>query len=159
LAQLFVEAGLRYCGIDISTQMVAVAEQRLRDAGLPAKFLVADISQFSPSESFDAVVSHMGPFFTYISDPLAVLQHLRPYIRKKIILDLNPRDALPLRAAMGMLRHVGFRNIVWRPYFVPKDKKLPVSVLQMLAVGEHLPLLRNLPLRWKFLCLLKAEVE
>jgi len=161
LAQLFVQNDLRYRGVDISPQMVAMAARRLREAKLKAEFAVTNVSQMPLSEPLDAVVSHMGTFFSYsyVSDPLAVLKRFRPYVRKKIILDLNPRGNIPLRAAIEVLRKAGFRNIAWRPYFVPSEKKLPTSMLKMLVVCESIPVLRSFPLSWKFLCLLKGEAD
>jgi SAM-dependent methyltransferase len=159
LAQLFVRQGLRYRGVDISPKMVAMAEQRLREAGLKAEFIITDVSQTPLSEPFDVVVSFMGAFFTYVTSPLAVLRRFRPYVRKKIILDLNPRGNISLGAAIEMLRKAGFRNIAWRPFFVPSEKKLPISMLKMLVICESIPVLRSFPLSWKFLCLLKGEAD
>jgi SAM-dependent methyltransferase len=159
LAQFFVQQGLCYRGVDISPRMVTMAEQRLREAGSKAEFVVTDVSQMPLSEPFDVVVSFMGAFFTYVSNPLSVLTQFRPYIRKKIILDLNPRGNIPVRAAIEMLRKAGFRNIAWRPFFVPSAKKLPTSMLKMLVVCESIPVLRSFPLSWKFLCLLKGEAD
>jgi SAM-dependent methyltransferase len=159
LAQFFVQQGLRYRGVDISPRMVTMAEQRLREAGSKAEFAVTDVSQMPLSEPFDVVVSFMGAFFTYVSSPPAVLARFRPYVRKKIILDLNPRGNIPLRAAIEMLQKAGFRNIAWRPFFVPSAKKLPTSMLKMLVVCESIPFLRSFPLSWKFLCLLKGEAD
>lgn len=159
LAQIFVENDLRYRGVDISQKMVAMAERRLREARLTAQFLVSDVGQLSLSEPVDAVVSYMGAFFTYVNNPLAVLQQLRPYVRKKIILDLNPRGNITIQKAAGMLKDAGFRNVAWRPFFVPMKKKLPGSVLKTLAVCENIPVLRSVPLRWKFYVLLKGESD
>ena len=61
----------------------------------------------------------MGAFFTFIEDPLLVLQTVRPYIRKKIIVDLNPRGRIAIPDAMDMLKTAGFQNVAWRPFFVP----------------------------------------
>jgi SAM-dependent methyltransferase len=158
LAQIFVQQGLCYCGMDISSSMVAMADRRLKEAGLKTQFLVTDINQTSLSEPVDAVVSYMGAFFTYIRDPLALLQQVRPYVQKKIILDLNPRGNITVRTAAGMMKEAGFRNIAWRPFFVPKEKKLPAPILEMLAACEDAPLLRSIPLRWKFNILIKGEV-
>ena len=47
LARLFVEHGLHYCGVDISPKMIAVAQRRLTDRGLEAKFVVADVSRMT----------------------------------------------------------------------------------------------------------------
>lgn len=158
LAQLFVQHGLRYAGVDITPKMIALAEQRLQKAGLDANFMVADVSQLSLSQPFDAVISNMGGFFTYVSDPGAVLRRLRPSIRKKIILDVNAVGAISLDTAVSMLREAGFRNVTWRPFFIPRLRKLPVSILKTLVVCESIPILRSLsPLRRRFFVLLKGE--
>jgi SAM-dependent methyltransferase len=159
LARLFVERGLRYRGVDISPKMAAVAQEKLRAAGLKAEFVATDVSQVLLSEPVDAVVSYMGTFFSYIGDPLAVLKRFRPYIRKKVILDLNPRQNISLQATVEILRQAGFTNVAWRPFFVPKEKKLPSGVLKTLVACENIPLLRSVPLRWKFHVLLKGETS
>jgi SAM-dependent methyltransferase len=157
LAQHFVQYGLRYRGADISPKMVAMAEQRLRQVGLKGEFMVADISRIVLSEPVDAVITFMRDFFTYSSSPLALLQRFRPYVRKKIILDLNPRKNVSLQAAVEILRQAGFTNVAWRPFFVPEDKKLPWGILKTLVACEDIPVLRSVPLRWKFHVLLKGE--
>jgi ubiquinone/menaquinone biosynthesis C-methylase UbiE len=159
LARLFVKHGLRYRGVDISPKMAAMSEEKLRAAGLKAEFVVTDVSQVVLSEPFDAVVSYMGTFFSYVGDPLAVLKRFRPYIRKKAILDLNPRQNIPPQAAVEVLKQAGFTNVAWRPFFVPKQKKLPEGVLKTLAACENIPLLRSLPLHWKFHVLVKGETR
>jgi SAM-dependent methyltransferase len=157
LAQLFVQHSLLYRGVDISPKMVAMAEKRLREARLKADFLLTDISHICLSEPIDAVVSYMRTFFGYVCNPLEVLKGFRPYIRKKIILDLNPRQNIPLQAAIEMLKEAGFRNIAWRPFLVSQKKKLPINILKILTICEGIPVLRSLPLAWKFHCLLKGE--
>jgi len=138
--------------------MVAMAERRVRQAGLKADFTVIDVNQMSLSESFDAVVAYMRTFFTYVRDPLTVLKRLRPFIRKKILLDLAPRRDMPLQAAIRVLEKAGFRNIAWRPFCVPQRKKLPVALIKFLTIGENMPVFRKLLLHWKFVCILKGEV-
>jgi len=158
LAELFVQHGLRYRGVDISPRMVEVAVHRLRAAGLEADFVAADVSQVLLSEPVDALLSYMGSFFFYIGDPLGVLKRLKPYVRKKVILDLNPRQ-INTQTAIEVLRQAGFTNMAWRPFFIPKEKKLPAGILDMLVACENIPLLRNVPLRWKFNVLLKGEAS
>jgi SAM-dependent methyltransferase len=159
LAQLFVQEGFHYRGMDISPSMVAVAERRLSGAELTASFLAVDVDQVSLTQPIDAAVSYMGAFFTFIHDPLMLLQRVRPYIRKKIIVDLNPRGRITIPNAMDMLKTAGFQNIAWRPFFVPVTMKLPAAALRTLSVCENVPVLRSLPLRWKFNVLLKGEVD
>jgi SAM-dependent methyltransferase len=157
LAQLFVHEGFHYQGLDISPRMVAVAERRLAAAELTASFLAIDVDQVFLTEPVDAAVSYMGAFFTFIQNPLTLLERVRPYIRKKIIVDLNPRGHITIPNAMDMLKTAGFQNVAWRPFFVPVTMKLPAAALRTLSVCESVPVLRSLPLRWKFNVLLKGE--
>ena len=159
LAQLLIQEGFDYRGLDISPRMVAAAETRLSRAKLTASFLAVDVDQVSLTEPVDAAVSYMGAFFTFIDDPLTLLRRIRPYIRKKIIVDLNPRGRVTIPNAMDMLKTAGFQNIDWRPFFVPVSKTLPVAALRTLSLCENVPVLRSLPLRWKFNVLLKGEVD
>jgi len=159
LAQLFVQEGFHYRGPDISPRMVAVAERRLSGTEPAASFLAVDVDQVSLTQPVDAAVSYMGAFFTFIQDPLTLLQRVRPYIRKKILVDLNPRGRITIPNAMDMLKTAGFQNIAWRPIFVPVTMKLPAAALRTLSVCESVPILRGLPLRWKFNVLLKGEVD
>jgi 2-polyprenyl-3-methyl-5-hydroxy-6-metoxy-1,4-benzoquinol methylase len=156
LARIFAGHGLRYCGVDMSPRMIAMAEQRLLQYGLEAEFRVSDARQLFLTKPFDAVVSYMRTFFTYVDNPLAVMMRLRPYIRKKMILDFDPRHT-PVSAAVEILREAGFVNVAWRPFFVPEEKKLPPAILRTLVACENVPFFRSLPLRWKFLVLVKGE--
>jgi SAM-dependent methyltransferase len=158
LAQLFVQEGFHYRGLDISSRMVAEAKRRLAAAELTASFLAIDVDQVSLTEPIDAAVSYMGAFFTFVHDPLTLLQGIRPYIRKKIIVDLNPRERITIPNAMEMLKTAGFHDVAWRPFFVPVTMKLPAAALRTLSLCESVPFLRSLPLRWKFNVLLKGEV-
>jgi SAM-dependent methyltransferase len=159
LAQLFVQKGFHYRGLDIAPSMVAMAERRLAEANLTASFLAVDVHQVSLTQPIDAAVSYMGAFFTFVHDPLMLLERVRPYIRKKIIVDLNPRGRITIPNAMDMLKTAGFQNIAWRPFFVPVTMKLPAAALRTLTVCESVPVLRSVPLRWKFNVLLKGEVD
>ena len=159
LAHLLVHEGYHYRGLDISPSMIAAAERRLSGSEVRASFRVVDVEQFSLTQPVDAAVSYMGAFFTFVHDPLALLQRIRPYIRKKIIVDLNPRGRITIPNAMGMLKTAGFQNTAWRPFFVPVSMSLPAAVLTTLSVCENVPVLRGLPLRWKFNVLLKGEVD
>jgi 2-polyprenyl-3-methyl-5-hydroxy-6-metoxy-1,4-benzoquinol methylase len=158
LARLLAEHGLRYRGVDMSPKMIAMAKRRLMERGLTANFMVADVSQMSLAEPCDAVIAYMRSFFTYVRQPLTLLKQLRPYIRKKIIIDLEPRRTISIKTAIDIMQKAGFENVRWRPFFVPEEKKLPPPVLKTLVACEDIPLLRRVPLRWKFLVLLKGEV-
>jgi SAM-dependent methyltransferase len=158
LARLFASRGLRYFGVDVSPGMVAMAKRRLLEGGLEADFTVAEVDRLDISEPCDAVVSYMRSFFTYVKEPLALLTRLRPYIRKKVIVDLDPRRDISVKAAIEIMKQAGFSHVHWRPFFVPERTKLPATLLKTLAACESVPLVRSLPLRWKFHALVKGEV-
>jgi len=156
LGQLFARQGLHYCGVDLSPRMIDMAEQRLLQVGLKAEFQIGDARQLFLSKPFDAVVSYMRTFFSYVDNPLVVMRRLRPYIRKKMIVDVDPRHT-PVPAALEILREAGFVNVAWRPFFVPEEKRLPAAILRTLVACENIPFLRGLPLHWKFVVLVKGE--
>jgi len=118
---------------------------------------LAAVTVIWPSFSFKRVSTTED--WIYLHDPLRLLQRVRPYIRKKILVDLNPRGRITIPNAMDMLKTAGFQNIAWRPFFVPETMKLPAAALRTLSVCESVPILRGLPLRWKFNVLLKGEVD
>lgn len=157
LAQLFVQRRLFYRGLDISPRMVSMAQRRLANAGAAARFDVGNAAELALNEPVDAVVSYMGAFFTFVDDPLPLLSRLRRCVRKKIILDLNPRGRVPIASAVDMLIAAGFVNVAWRPFFIPMTVKLPSPVLRTLSLCEIVPGLRRIPLRWRFDLLLKGE--
>lgn len=157
LAMLFASRGYRYRGMDLSPKMVEAAKERLQIAGFDANCEVSDLRSYSPGEPYDAIVSYMHAFFTYVENPLDVLSRLHPFVRKKMVLDLNPRGDLSLEDGIALMRSSGFRRVSWRPFFVPKEKGLPEWGLKSLAMAELVPLVRRVPLRWKFNCLLLGE--
>lgn len=157
LAQLFAESGFQYWGMDISPRMVGAAERRLQGSGLSARFLVSDVNEVSLPGSYDAVVSFMRTFFSYVRDPMTTLGALRHYVRKKLVIDLDPRHDCSIQKAIRIMEGTGFRNVVWRPFFVPQGRRLPLWLLKALIGCEGIPVVRSLPLGWKFHCLLKGE--
>ncbi|MFN3420617.1 MAG: hypothetical protein ACK40X_02675, partial [Armatimonadota bacterium] len=64
---------------------------------------------------------------------------------------------IPLREGIRILKSAGFRQVTWRPFFVPMEKRLPTWILKTMVGCEGIPLVRSIPLRWKFHCLLKGE--
>lgn len=159
LGERFVRAGFRYLGVDASARMVESAEWRLRRSGCAGHydFRRADVRRMTFEEPCDAAVAFMRTFFSYVPEPLTVLRRLRLHVRKKVILDLDPRRDRPLSEALRLLRLAGFRSVSWRPFLVPQRRALRPWVLSLLAGCEGIPGLRSLPLRWNFLCLLKGE--
>ena len=59
--------------------------------------------------------------------------------------------------AVATLKKAGFNRVRWRPFFVPRTRRVPSVLMKALAWGEDVPLLPGLALRWKFHCLLLGE--
>ena len=148
--------GFRVIGVDISPRMVAVARQRLAVEGLEGEFLVADVDALQPPREVDVTVALMRNFFTYAADPGATIKRLGALTRNKIVVDLNPRDT-SIAEAMEAVRAAGFGNVAWRPIFIPQRIALPRLFRGALRGAERVPLLRSIPLRWKFLVAVKGE--
>ena len=117
--------------------MISMARRRIPSTDGRVRFGVGDAAQLSLDQPVDAVVSYMGAFFTFVDEPLSLLQRLRPFIRKKIILDLNPRGNVPLRRAIEIYREAGFVKIAWQPFFIPMTVKLPRPLLKTLCFCEN----------------------
>jgi SAM-dependent methyltransferase len=157
LAELFVRNGFRYTGLDLSPQMVGVTQGRLDALDRETDCFVADVNHWRPTGEADAVIGYMRSFFAYVNEPSILLARLARHVRKKIIVDLDPRRT-SIADATTMLRKAGFRHVEWRPFLVPNSRRMPVSVLRLMSLCEGLPVVRSVPLRWKFHVLLKGEV-
>lgn len=157
LARILAGYGLEYSGVDLSPEMIRIAMRESKKAGLSARFKVADIGKLEITESYDVIVGFMRTFYSYIQQPNAFLQRSRPYVRKKLLIDLDPRIDLPLPQAISAIKKAGYQNVEWRPFFVPKERQLPLSTLKLMSHCENIPLIRTFPLRWKFHCLLRCD--
>lgn len=99
----------------------------------------------------------MRTFFHYIKDLLNVFRRLKPFVRKKLIIDFNPRKDLSIKETMMLLKEMDFWHVNWRLFLVPQSKRLPKWCLKVWSACERVPIVRSFPLRWKFHCLLKGE--
>lgn len=156
ITEALVVAGFDVTAMDFSAAMIEEARQRLRRSGLDADFRVADVNDLEPGEHYDAVLGLMRTFFSYVSDPAAVLRGLAARTRTKVLVDFNPRTH-PLRQARLAVQAAGFRAVDWRPFFVPAHR--PVGRLGMagLRAAEQVPGVRGLILTRKFNAVLKGE--
>lgn len=157
LASLFVRAGFRYTGVDLSPGMINEAKLKVAQQGMQASFQVKNVNELVLEDNYDVVVSYMGSFFRYVKDPRQLLRQLASHARKKVIVDLNPRTQ-NLKTARRAMGDAGFRTVDARPFMVPHTLKLPRVYLKMLTALEVMPMVGTLPLRRKFILLLKGEV-
>ena len=157
LARLFVMRGYQYSGSDISREMIEASRERLRKEDLRGDFFVCDVNDLKLETSYDIIVGYMANFFAFARDPFKVISQLSSHARKKIILDLNPRVTDPAQA-VRIMKDAGLSNIAWRPFMVPKMRRLPVFLLKALTKCETIPVLRKLPIMWKFNVCIMGEI-
>jgi SAM-dependent methyltransferase len=156
LGALLSRSGLHYTGVDLSPRMVEVTRRRLQIEGVPGECHAADVSLWLPPGEQDAIISFMRTFCSYVADPARVLGRLAPKVRKKVIIDLDPRRT-PVRDGIDALRAAGFQRVRWRPFLVPHQKNLPTAVLRALTACETIPIVRSVPIRWKFNVILQGD--
>jgi SAM-dependent methyltransferase len=126
LSCLLAAEGFDVTGVDISPGMIEEARRRAERESSAARFEVADSDgfvagggPFDAGAPFDAVVSFMGAFFTYLEDPSEFLLRIAPRVRKKVIVDWNFRSPFTFDEAAGALERAGLRRVEWRPWLVP----------------------------------------
>ena len=96
-------------GVDLSPQMLKVARERARRAGLEIEFLEADAGAASFPERFDAAFSRFGVMF--FEGPVAAFAHIRRAMRAEGRLTFvcwrsmaeNPWASVPVAAIEPML--------------------------------------------------------
>ena len=123
LACLLAAQGFAVTAVDISPGMIEAAKEHAARLGVSVCFEVADSDSFATREPFDAVVSFMSAFFTYLEDPHKFLRMIVPLTRKKVILDWNFRSPHSFVEAAQLLKEAGLERIEWRPWLVPYNSK------------------------------------
>ena len=146
--EALARSGFRVHAVDLSPRMIAVARERLRDAGLRAEVSVADLNAFEPPGRFDVVLGCMESFFRYAHDPAAVLEQLWGICDQKLIVDANPREVDVGRALDDVLA-AGFRHAEARPRAVPQRVRLGAAGGRALEIALRLPLVGSAVLRRK----------
>jgi magnesium-protoporphyrin O-methyltransferase len=156
ITETLVAAGFSVTAVDFSPGMIGEARRRLERAGLEAAFLVADVNELDPAEDVDVVLGLMRTFFSYTTDPAEVLTRLARRVRRKLLVDFNPRTH-PVSDAVGTMRAAGLGSVAWRPFFVPAHRRVARPTLAALRVAERLPPARGLILRRAFNAVVKGE--
>ncbi len=159
LSCLLAAEGFDVTGVDISRGMVEEAKARARRESVAARFEVADGELFEAGEPFDAVVSFMSAFFTYIEDPAKFLARVAPLVRKKVIVDWNFRSPCSFAEAAAALERAGLSRVEWRPWFVPHTTtQVSRSSLREWVEGRpNLSLLLLTLKRWHYTVQFKGE--
>lgn len=156
VTERLLKHGLEVTAIDLSPAMVEQARRRLTETAVGRwSVMVADVNDL-PELHSDAVLATMWTFFAYAHDPLAVLGRLRQMATKKVIVDCNPRSTA-VRSAMDAMEAAGFRDVRWRPFFVPQTRRLIRPIRSAAEIAERTPLLRSLPLRWRFTAVIQGR--
>jgi SAM-dependent methyltransferase len=156
ITETLVRSGFEVTGVDFSSAMIDRARERLHDAGLDADLRVADVSRFTPDETYDVVLGLMRTFFAYVDEPVRVLTTLAACTRTKLLVDVNPRDQ-SLSGARRAVRDAGFGSVEWRPLFVPSSRRVGGVGLAALRASERVPGVRGAILRRKFNAVVKGE--
>lgn len=151
-----VRDGFQVTALDIAPRMIEVATERLARAGLVADLRIQDIETFRPTQDFDVVMGAMREFFSYVRDTRQVIQCLADHTRKKLLVDLNPRQT-DLQKALDEIRAAGFDSVEWRGFFVPSRFRTRAAVGRLLRLAEVTPALRSVFLKWKFTVVIKGE--
>ena len=158
LSCLLAAQGFKVTGVDISPGMIEEARRQAEAAGLSIAFEVADGDNFKVSEPYDAVVSFMSAFFTYLEDPLAFIQSAAPFIRKKLILDWNFRSPGSFLEAGDLMNRAGLEQIEWRPWFISyQSVGATPGFRSWVEDRPNLSLLALILKRWHYTVYLKGE--
>jgi SAM-dependent methyltransferase len=159
LGCLLAKEGLCYTGTDFAEGMVLAAKARLAAEKVEGRCFKMDMNNVHLEDNFEAVVAFCRSFFAYSGSPEAVLQKLRPHVRKKLIVDWNHYSPVKLGNAVRMVRRAGFKEVQYRPFLVPMKRTLPPFWQDVLYRLERVPILGVVPARWKFQVLIKGEVS
>jgi 2-polyprenyl-3-methyl-5-hydroxy-6-metoxy-1,4-benzoquinol methylase len=159
LSCLLAAQGFDVMGVDISPGMIAEAKRRAERESVAVNFEVADSDSFASDEPFDAVISFMSAFFTYLEKPAQFLERIMPLVKKKVIVDWNFRSPCPFNEAARTLERAGLHHVEWRPWLIPHTTQ-PATRTSLRAWLEERPnlslLLLNLK-RWHYTIHIKGE--
>jgi SAM-dependent methyltransferase len=159
LSCLLAAQGFDVTGVDIAPGMIAEAKRRAERESLAVRFEVADSDSFEFDEPFDAIVSFMGAFFTYLENPARFLERITPLVRKKVIVDWNFRSPCLFIEAARTLEQAGLRHVEWRPWLIPHTTQ-PATRTSLRAWVEersNLSLLLLSLKRWHYTVHIKGE--
>lgn len=151
LGEALLARGLRYRGVDSTTEMVAAARERL---GERARVDLGDLDDYEPPSPVAATTVFRAIYYAH--DRRAFFRHVATYTETKLVFDLNPRQ-YRLDEVLDDLRAAGLASIHLRPFFVPQTVSLPRALLGVAKALERSGPLAQLALRARFTYLVAAS--
>jgi SAM-dependent methyltransferase len=151
LGDALLARGLRYRGVDSTSEMVAAARARLGDR---APVDEGDLNDYVPPVPVAATTVFRAIYYTI--DRRSFFAHVREYTTAKLVFDLNPRQ-YRVDDVLADLRAVGFGSIELRPFFVPQTVSVPGPFLAAAKALERSGPLARLALRARFTYLVAAS--
>jgi SAM-dependent methyltransferase len=133
--------GLRYLGVDASTEMVDAGRRRGRDV------VLGDLNEYEPPQPVTATTCFRAIY--YARDRAAFFAHAAGYTERKLVFDLNPRQ-YRLDDVRTDLQRAGFDRLELRPFFAPQRVSLPRPAAALLHALERSGPLAGLLLRYRF---------
>lgn len=119
LGDALLERGLRYRGVDVTSEMV---EEAMRRLGARAVVEQGDLNDYVPPGPVAATTVFRAIY--YARDRAAFFRHVAAFTEKKLVFDLNPRQ-YRLEDVLADLRSAGFGSVSLRPFFLPQTVALP----------------------------------
>jgi len=137
--------GMRYIGLDASTEMVKAAQRRGRDVAL------GDLNDYEPPEPVAATTCFRAIY--YAKDRAVFFRRVAGYTERKFVFDLNPRQ-YRVDDVGADVRAAGFDQLELRPFFSPQHFSLPRPVANVFyALERSGPVARLLlTMRFSYLC-------
>ena len=151
LGDALLARGLRYRGVDSTSEMVAAARARLGDR---APVDEGDLNEYVPPAPVAATTVFRALY--YARDRRGFFAHVREYTTAKLVFDLNPRQ-YRVDDVLADLRAVGFASMELRPFFVPQTVSVPGPLLAVAKALERSRPLARLALRARFTYLVAAS--
>lgn len=151
LGEALLARGLRYRGVDSTSEMVEAAGVRL---GQRAAIDQGDLNDYVPPGPVAATTVFRAIY--YARDRRAFFSHLRGYTTTKLVFDLNPRQ-YRVDDVLADLRAAGFSSVALRPFFVPQTVSLPRPLLSAAKALERSGPLARLALRVRFTYVVAAS--
>ena len=152
LGEVLIARGLRYRGVDSTPEMADAARERL---GARAAIDVGDLNDYAPPSPVAATTVFRAIY--YARDRRAFFRNVATYTRKKLVIDLNPRQ-YRLDDVLMDLRAAGFASVALRPFFVPQTASLPGPLLAAAKALERTGPLARLALQARFTYLVSASL-